>query len=219
MDTTTGLTRTARALLVLAPALLLAGGTMLVRYDDEDWDAVLTAMAAGRGSSDLGWVLALLGCALAVLPALALAGLVRGSRPRAAATASVLLALGWAGAVGICQGGLVMSALAVSPVRTEQIAVLTDLNNSLSSIAFVLCVAGAVGGIVLAVALARVRAVPTGAAVLTGLGTAGTLLVLAGPIRILLLLAAALLLAGCGWVAAAATPAAARAGAPAPVAA
>jgi hypothetical protein len=176
-------------------------------------------MAAGRGSSDLGWVLALLGCALAVLPALALAGLVRGTRPRAATTASVLLALGWAGAVGICQGGLVMSALAVSPVRAEQIAVLTDVNSSPSGISFVLCTAGAVGGIVLAVALARARAVPTGAAVLTGLGTAGTLLVLAGPIRVLLLLAAALLLAGGAWVVAAAPRAAAPAGAPAPVAA
>lgn len=217
MDTMRELTRTTRVLLVLAPALILAGGTTLVRYDDQDWPAVLTAMAAGRGSSDLGWVLALLGSALAVLPALALAGLARPARPRAAAAAGVLLALGWAGCVAIAQGGITMSALAVSPARAEQVAVLKDLNaGAASNVAFLFCVLGAIGGIVLAVALARSRVVPTGAAVLLGLGTAGSMLVMAGPVRALLLLAAALLLAGGGWVAAVAR-AEAPAGAPQPV--
>jgi hypothetical protein len=138
-----------------------------------------------------------------VLPGLALAALVRESRPRTAAFATVTTALGWTGSAGICSAGVFMGAMSVSPARDAQIQVLTDANKGASNVIFLLCVAGAVGMIALAVALAKSRAVPVGAAVLIGLGGAGTLLVMPGPVKLLLVLTALLLAAGQAWVLAA----------------
>ena len=204
MDHTgTSLSRLSQVLLVGAPLLLLAGSPLLVRFDDQDWDSVLTDMAAAPGRSNLGWSLALLATALLVPAGIALAGLVRGTRPRTAAVVTVTTALGWVGAGAICYGGLVMGTMAAAPDREALVAVLVDLNDSASNVAFFMSVLGAVGSIALGVALARSRVVPVGAAVLVGLGGAVTLLVMAGPIRLLLVVGALLLLAGHLWVVAA----------------
>jgi hypothetical protein len=196
-------TRITTVLLVVAPLLMAVGAVFLVRWNDQDWAGVLTDMAAHRTRSDLGWLLALTASGLLVVPGLALAALVRESRPRTAAFATVTTALGWAGSAGICSAGVFMSAMAVSPARDAQIQILTDANKGASNVIYLLCVAGAVGMIALAVALAKSRAVPVGAAVLVGLGGAGTLLIMPGPVKLLLVLTALLLAAGQAWVLAA----------------
>ena len=155
-------TRITTVLLVAAPLLMAIGAVFLVRWNDQDWAGVLTDMAAHRTRSDLGWLLALTASGLLVVPGLALAGLVRESRPRTAAFATVTTALGWAGSAGICSGGVFMSAMAVSPARDAQIQVLTDTNKGASNVIYLLCVAGAVGMIALVVALAKSGAVPVG---------------------------------------------------------
>ena len=59
-----------------------------------------------------------------------------------------------------------------------------------------LCVFAAVGYVVLAVGLARSGVVGKGVAVLVALGGVGTLLTMPGPMKVLLVLAALVLLAG-----------------------
>ena len=59
---------------------------------------------------------------------------------------------------------------------------------------------GALGFIVLAVGLFRAGAVPRAAAVVVGLGGATTMTTAAGPIRPLLIIAAAIALVGFTWV-------------------
>ncbi len=67
---------------------------------------------------------------------------------------------------------------------------------------FLAILTGAIGFVVLSVGLFRSHVVPGAAAVLVGLGGATTLFTTGGPMRPLLLTAAALALAGFGWVAA-----------------
>src|SRR4029450_1417201 len=97
-----------------------------------------------------------------------------------------------------------MGAMLQSPDRAEQVQVMRDFNSGLSNFVFLMWVVGALGFVALGVALGRSPAVPLGAAILVGLGGAGTLLVVAGPVKALLLLGALLLLAGHGGVVASA---------------
>ncbi|WP_322755919.1 hypothetical protein [Frankia sp. Cas3] len=193
------LSRLESALLLVAPLLMLLGGVLLVRYDDQGWDGVLAAMAAHPARSDVGWLLVAAGAALTVPPTAALAALVRARRPGLGATALVLTALGWASVPAYAMGGIVMEAMAHAPDRAAQVAVLEQFNDGRGNAFFLAAALGAVGYIVLAVGLARDRVAPAAAAVLIGLGGAGTLLVMAGPIRALLLVAVVLLLAGQAW--------------------
>jgi hypothetical protein len=190
-------------LLLAAPLLLLLGGLLLVRYDDQGWDGVLTAMAAHPARSDVGWLLVAAGAALAVPPTIVLAGLVRAGHPGLGAAALVLTALGWASVPAYAMGAIVMEAMAHAPDRAAQVAVLDRFNDGRGNVFFLAAALGAVGYSVLAVGLARARVAPIAAAVLIGLGGAATFLVMAGPIRALLLLAIALLLAGQAWTVAA----------------
>ena len=194
------LSRTTSALLVIAPVLMGVGGALSVRFDDQDWNGTLTGMAEHHARSDVGWLLMLLSSALLIPAALGLTDLIRASRPRTANTVGITSVLGWVGSAAICAGGLFMGAMAQSPDRAEQVQVMRDFNSGRSNFVFLMCVVGALGFVALAVALARSHAVPLGAAILVGLGGAGILLVVAGPVKALLLLGALLLLAGHGWI-------------------
>jgi uncharacterized membrane protein YjjP (DUF1212 family) len=93
-----------------------------------------------------------------------------------------------------------MGAMAQSPDRAAQVQILKDFNSGRSNLVFLMCVAGALGFVALAVGLARSRVVPIGAAILVSLGGAGTLLVVPGPVKALLIVGAVLLLAGHVWI-------------------
>jgi hypothetical protein len=194
------LTRLESALLLAGPLSLLLGGLLLVRFDDQDWPAVLAAMAAHPDRSNTGWLLAALGAALVVPPTIALARSLRDSRPRAAAVATVLTVVGWASVPASAATGVLMAAMSAAPDRTAQADVLVRYNAGVASGFLYLAAAlGAIGYVVLAVGLVRSHTVPAAAAILVALGGAATLLVVPGPIRSLLLLAVALLFAGHAW--------------------
>jgi hypothetical protein len=190
------LTRLESALLIAAPIVMLAGGLLVVRYDDQDWAGVLAGMAAHPVRSDVGWLLMLLGAALAIPPTIALARLVQADRPKLAAVGAVTTTIGWASVPAYCMGAIMMNAMAQAPDRAAQVQVLTDFNSGRGNVVFLMSAIGSVGYIVLAVGLARSHSVRTASAVLIGLGGASTFLVMPGPIRALLLLATTLLLAG-----------------------
>ena len=194
------LRRTTSALLVIAPVLMGVGGALSVRFDDQDWNGTLSGMAAHHARSDVGWLLMLLSSALLIFGALGLTDLLRASRPRTANTVAITSVLGWVGSAAICAGGLFMGAMAQSPDRAAQVQILKDFNSGRSNLVFLMCVVGALGFVALAVGLARSRVVPMGAAILVGVGGAGTLLVVPGPVKALLILAAVLLLAGHVWI-------------------
>lgn len=193
------LSRLDSALLLVAPVVMLVGGLLLVRYKAKGWNEVLDAMAADPGLSNTGWLLMLVGAALVVPPTVALASRVRQHRPGLGAVALVLTVLGWASVPAFAMGALVMEAMAHAPDRAVQVGVLQYYNDGASSFVFLAGALGAVGYVVLAVGLARSHLTRIAAAVLCGLGGAGTMLVMGGPVRWLLLLAIALLLAGHAW--------------------
>lgn len=195
------LTRPESALLVAGPLPLLVGGLLLVRFDDQDWPAVLAAMAAHPARSNAGWLLAALGAALVIPPTVALARSLGDPRPRTAAAAAVLIVLGWASVPATAALGVLMAAMSAAPDRATQADVLVGYNAGVAAgFLYLPAALGAIGYVVLAVGLARSRTVPVAAAVLVALGGAATLLVVPGPIRALLLLAVALLLAGHTWI-------------------
>jgi hypothetical protein len=194
------LTRLESVLLVAGPVALLVGGLLLVRFQDQDWPSVLAAMAAHPDRSNTGWLLLALGAALVVPPTLALARSLQASRPRAAAAATVLTVLGWASVPGHAVAGVMMAAMSQAPDRTAQADVLIRYNSGATDFLYLAAALGAIGYVVLAVGLTRSRIVPVAAAVLIALGGAATFLVVPGPVRSLLLLAVAMLLAGHLWI-------------------
>jgi hypothetical protein len=199
MDSTTrrGLAPTAIALLIGAPLLMVVGRLLLVPFDDQGWDAVLSAAAAHQNRSGTGWFIAMAASGLLGAAALSLAKLLHlAGRTKAAAIAAVTIALGWAGSAGICTGGLLLSYQGKAPDRAVQVKLLHDFNAGQGSLVFLLCVLAAVGYVVLAVGLARSELVGKGVAALVGLGGVGTLMTMPGPLKPLLVFAALVLLAG-----------------------
>jgi len=180
-----GLAPAAAVLLVGAPVVMVLGRLLLVPFDDQGWDGVLTQAAAHQNSSDAGWLLAIAASGLLGAATLSLANVLRlAGRTKAAVFATVATALGWAGAAGISTGGLLLSYQGKAPDRAVQVQLLKDFNAGHSAFVFLLCVLAAVGYVVLAVGLA------------IALGGAGTLLTGPGPLKPLLVFAALVLLAG-----------------------
>jgi hypothetical protein len=199
MDRTTrpGLAPTAAALLIGAPLLMAVGRLLLVPFDDQGWDAVLSAAAAHQNRSGTGWFIAMAASGLLGAAALSLAKLLHlAGRTKSAAFAAVTTALGWAGSAGICTGGLLLSYQGKARDRAVQVKLLQDFNAGQGTLVFLLCVLAAVGYVVLAVGLARSGLVGKGVAVLVGLGGVGTLMTMPGPLKPLLVFAALVLLAG-----------------------
>ena len=193
----TPFSRTTVAVLFLGPVLMLVGRALAVPFDDQDWDRVLTQAAAYHARSDAGWLLALVACGLLSSSATALAQLLTeaGGGP-AAAFSRITTALGWAGAAGICVAGLLFSVMGDAPDRAGQVQVLKDLNAGSTQYVFLLCVAAAFGYGTLAVGLARSGFLSRPGAVLIGVGGAGTLLCVPGPVPVLSIAFALALLSG-----------------------
>jgi hypothetical protein len=199
MDETTRprLAPVAAVLLIGAPVLMAVGRLLLVPFDDQGWDVVLTQAAAHQSRSDAGWVIALAASGLLAAAALSLAWVLHlAGRSKSAAFAAVTTALGWAGSAGICAGGILLSYQGKAPDRAVQVQLLRDFNAGHSAFVFLLCVIAALGYVVLAVGLARSDLVGRGVAILIGVGGVGTLLTMPGPLKALLVFAALVLLAG-----------------------
>lgn len=189
-----------KVLLVGAPLLMAIGRGLLVPLDDQDWDGVMTSMAANQARSDAGWLIALAATGLLTVTAVLLANRLRDTgRIRMAMFATVATAFGWAASAALCASGLFLSVAAGAPDRAAQVQVQEEFVAAASSgVGFVMVVLGAIGYIVLAVGLARSGLVSKGAAVLMAVGGAATLITTPGPVTPLLVLAALLLTAGHG---------------------
>jgi hypothetical protein len=199
MDETTRprLAPAAAVLLIGAPLLMAVGRLLLVPFDDQGWDAVLTQAAAHQARSDTGWIIAIAASGLLGAAALSMAWLLHlAGHTKSAALVAVTTALGWAGSAGICTGGVLLSYQGKAPDRAVQVQLLHDFNSGHSAFIFLLCVLAAIGYVVLAVELARSGLVNKGVATLIGLGGVGTLLTMPGPLKALLVFAALVLFAG-----------------------
>jgi hypothetical protein len=199
MDDTTrpGLAPTAAALLIGAPLLMAVGRLLLVPFDDQGWNDVLTKAAAHQNTSDAGWLIAMAASGLLAAAALSMARLLHSAgRAKAAAFATVTTALGWAGSAGICAGGLMLSYQGKASDRAVQVKLMQDFNAGHSGFVFLMCAFAAVGYVVLSVGLARSGLVGKGVAILIAVGGVGTLLTMPGPLKALLVFAALVLLAG-----------------------
>lgn len=196
-DTWPPFSRSTVAVLLLGPALMLIGRALAVPFDDQDWDGVLTQAAAHPARSDTGWLLALAACGLLSSSAATLAQLLTDAGRRTAAVSTrIASALGWAGAAGICVAGLLFSVMGAARDRDGQIRVLEDLSAGSTQYVFLLCVVAALGYGMLAAGLARAGVLRRPGAVLIGVGGAGTLLCVPGPVPGLSVAFALLLLGG-----------------------
>lgn len=84
-------------LLIAAPIVMAVGRLLLVPLDDEDWDGVMSDMAANPGRSAAGWLLSIAACGLLAATAVILARrLADEGWSRTAMFVTVTTAMGWA---------------------------------------------------------------------------------------------------------------------------
>lgn len=190
-----GLSSPEAVLLLAAPLILFLGRLLLVPFDDQGWDEMLTTMAEHPTRNAIGWSLALFAAGLLAAAGLVLVRLVT-DRSRLAVPAAVGVVTGWAGAAAVASGGLVMGDMAKSPEREAMVAVLTGFNEGNGNTVFFLVLAGVLGNVLLAVALARSGRTSRGTAALFGVGAVGSLVAAPGPARPVALVAGLLLLGG-----------------------
>jgi len=189
------LRQTEVVLLVAAPVVLGLGRALLVPFNDQGWGQMLTDMADHPTRNALGWSLALFAAGLLTATGLALVRLV-SDRPRLTVPATIGVVTGWAGTAAIASGGLLMGDMAKSPARETMVNVLTGFNEGNGNTVFFMVLAGVVGNILLAVALARGGVASKGTAILIGTGAVISLVGAPGPVAPVAITGAALLLAG-----------------------
>ena len=177
-----GLRRTDVVLLTTAPLVLALGRLLLVPFDDQEWDRMLSDMAANPTRSAIGWGLALVAAALLTVAGVALVRLVP-DRPRLTVPALVGVALGWTGTAAVAAIGLVMGEMASSPERNAMVRVLTDMNEGTGNIVFILVLAGVLGNVLLAIALTRGGIATRGTGVLLAVGAVASLVGAPGPFK------------------------------------
>jgi len=187
--------------LVTAPLVVLTARLVLVPYWDEA-DMYIRDVADHPGRSDLGASLVIVGAMLLVSSVLVLARLVAVDHPRIAVTGAILGVIGCVGMACVSMAALVAGQMVRLGDTDASVALWDRVWNSEKLWPIMTVHLGALGFIVLAVGLFRAGAVPRAAAVLAGLGGATTMTTAAGPIRPLLITAAAIALVGFAWIAA-----------------
>ena len=121
----------AKALLIGAPLVMALGRVLLVPLDDQDWDGVMNSMAAHRGRSDAGWLLALAASGLLTVTAVVFANRLRlVGKARQAMFVTVTIAIGWAATAATCLGGLYLSVAATASDRAAQVQLQQDFNEA-----------------------------------------------------------------------------------------
>ena len=186
--------------LIAGPLVVLVARFVLVPYWDEA-DVYIREVADHPGRSDLGASLVVVGAMLLVGGVLELARLVAVEHPRLAVTGAILGVIGCVGMACVAMAALVAGQMVRLGDTDASIALWDRLWNSDKLWPIMTVHLGALGFIVLAVGLFRAGAVPRAASVLVGLGGAMTMTTAAGPIRPLLITAAAIALVGFAWVA------------------
>lgn len=190
--------------LVAGAFVVLAARLVLVPYWDEA-DVYVREVADDPARSDLGASLVVVGAMLLVNGVLVLARLVAVEHPRLAVTGAILGVMGCVGMACVAMAALVAGQMVRLGDAEAAVALWDRVWNSEKLWPILTVHLGALGFMVLAVALFRAGVVPRAASVLVGLGGAMTMTTAAGPIRPLLIAATAIVLVGFCWVAATAT--------------
>ena len=188
--------------LLAAPVTALVARTLWTPFDDEEPVRYIAEVGQHPSRSGFGALLMILSALLLIPAAFALAAELRATRPRLARIAVGMIVTGAVGMAAFSMIGLFASLVAANPDRTTMLTLWDQLvADPKGELIFLAILTGAIGFIVLAVGLFRSHTVPRPAAVLAGLGGATTLFTTGGPMRPLLLTAAALALTGFGWIA------------------
>jgi len=197
------------ALLVTAPVVALVArllNTPWYQKDDDQPDhaRVLTDMAANTLANDIGAQLTLVSGMLYAVTAVVLGLWLRDRMPRVASAGLILGAIGGFG-LATFAGQLVVigQAAGLEEHRPAMIVLLEKSYDSpQSGLSYMLLVLGALGWVLLGVALYRSHAVPRAAAVLAAIGGAGVMLTAPGPLVSFIAGAAFVSLLGLAWTAA-----------------
>jgi hypothetical protein len=187
--------------LITGPLVVLAARLVLVPYWDEA-DVYIREVADDPARSDLGASLVIVGAMLLVSGVLVLARLVAFDHPRLAVTGAILGIVGCVGMACVSMAALIAGQMVRLGDTEASIALWERVWNSDKLWPIMTVHLGALGFIVLAVGLFRAGVVPRAASVLVGVGGAMTMTTAAGPIRPLLIAAAAIAVVGFGWTAA-----------------
>jgi hypothetical protein len=191
-------------MLLLGPLVTVLARTISVPWNDAGLrgaNEVVGRFAAHPARADAGAALVMAGGVLLVLTSLVLTVVLANAKPRTAAAAGVLLLCGCAsiiahGAMSLTTGQMVRHA-----PHDVAAAVVTHLTVDTHAID-ILTLLGSLGWLILGVGTFRSRQLPRAAAVLVGLGGFSTTFTSGGPIRVLVVGTALLLLVGTGLAAA-----------------
>lgn len=188
--------------LVAAPVVAIVARFVWVPMDDDDMTQYMVELAKDPARANVGALLMMLSALLLVPAILELAAIVRHRRPALARVAAAMTITGAFGMAALCTVTLIATQLARQPDQAAMAALWEEaLNSTSGEFVFLAVLVGVVGFFVLSVGLYRSGDVPKPAAVLVGIGGATTLFTSGGPMRPLLITAAALALVGFGWVA------------------
>lgn len=194
--------------LVAAPVVALAArllNTPWYQNDDDTPDnaRLLTEVASSTGANDVGAVLTLVSGMLYLAAAVVLGMWLRSRMPKTATTSLVLGAIGGFGLVAFADQLMIVGQAARLDEHRDAMIALLELNydSPQAGLSYLLLVLGALGWILVGVALYRSRAVPRAAAVLTAIGGAGVMVTAPGPLVSFVAGAAVISLVGLVWVA------------------
>lgn len=197
------LTRTQAACLLAAPIVLIAARAVTTPFRDKgDTAGYLAAIANNHATSNVGAVLGIIG-ALLLIPALIGLGRIAGERmPRLAWLGAGLATIGAVALTIVAMLAIIGGQVAQFASPADRVDVWNKILNSGAGAAVgqLMLVSGVIGMVLLAVGLFRSGPVHPAAAVLLGIGGATTMLTAPGPVRVVLIAAAALTLAAFTWV-------------------
>jgi Domain of unknown function (DUF4386) len=200
------LSTTGAAVLLLAPLLALVARVLATPwYQDEadqpDTARYLDELAESATRNEIGSGLAFVGAIAFVGVALVLADLVRSRMPRLAMIGGGLVVVGAFGLATVSVQSLTATQIATMDDREALLPMLDALfRDPELGWYFIAMVLGAVGAVLLAIAMYRSRVVPRAAAVITGLGIAAVMLTAPGPLRSFVAGSAVIATIGLGWV-------------------
>lgn len=199
--------RTLALALVSAPAVAVVARLLLTPWHQTDnvtdWDRILTSIAENQSAHETGVVLTYLSGLLYAVAAVAAGRVARAGSSRLSGAGKVLAVVGGFGLVDFAEVSSIASSAAQVDDRETMVAFFDTASMApLAFIGYLLLIIGAVGWLLLGVALFRARAGSRLAAVLAGVGGAGVMLTSTGPLVSFIAGSAVVSLVGLGWVAA-----------------
>jgi hypothetical protein len=189
------------AALIGAPALIVVARLVSVPWDDSHPAEYVRHVADAPGRSDIGATLVVIAAAVSIAAMVFLTALARAERPRLGLLGGILAAAGYVGMIGMGTKSLDAGQIVRHSPRETASLVSQHLALDVHTIDLLILV-GTIGYILIAVCLYRDQHTSRALAILIGFGGVTTLFTSGGPIRVLIVTTAVVLLAAQGWLAA-----------------